>query len=336
MAVLGRWMLMMICSHRLAHAILLGITIAILISACHTIAETGIAKNTPAENCRTVQHVMGSTCIPRNPQRVVTLDSLENTWALGVRPIASSYYFKGLSMPKYLQGKVNRVESVGDYSSPNIEKILRLRPDLIIVGSELQGIYRQLSYIAPTVVLNRPFPLPSWMDMLGELAYVLNKEEVSKQLINKYWQRVEELKQAMDISAGSPKENRREEIEVSVATISLEYGISAYGEKHFSGLVLKDIGLQRPKSQRGDFFYVENITKETVSDIDGDILFFLLWDNKDDLKVLEKLKQSPLWSHLKVFQRNKIRFVGDHWHQNDVFAINAILDDLERHLVDAL
>jgi iron complex transport system substrate-binding protein len=52
---------------------------------------------------------------------------------------------------------------------------------------------------------------------------------------------------------------RRKNLEISIANTSSEYGIWSYGEKHFSGTVLKDVGLQRPKSQRGDFFYIENI-----------------------------------------------------------------------------
>jgi len=272
---------------------------------------------------------MGSTCIPRNPQRVVTLDSFENTWALGIRPIASTIV-PGFPMPKYLQGKVEQVESVGSYNSPNLEKILRLKPDLIIYDSynvsQSPAIYKQLSYIAPTVILNSPYPSPPWIDMFKELATILGKEEVSKQLIDKYWQRVEKIKQALG--------DRRNTIKVSIANTSSESGIWSYGEKHFSGSVLKDIGLQRPKSQRGDFFYIENMSKEKISDIDGDVLFFVSWEREDDKKTLEKLKQSPLWGHLKVFQRNQVYFVGRHWHSSDIFAINAILDDLEKNLIN--
>jgi len=297
-----------------------------LVSACNIIHAPNIASDKqPVENCRTVQHVMGSTCIPRHPQRVVTLHSFENTWALGIRPIASTYV-TGFPMPKYLQGKVNRVESVGDYDSPNIEKILKLKPDLIISGSQLRGIYKQLSYIAPTVILNTPFPSPPWQESLEELATVLGKEEVSQQLIDKYWQRVEKLKQALG--------DRRKTMVVSIANTSSEYGIWSYGEKHFSGSVLKDISVQRPESQRGDFFYIENLSKETIFEIDGDVLFFVSWEREDDRKTLEKLKQSPLWSQLKVVQKNQVYVVGTHWHSSDIYAINAILDDLEKYLVN--
>ncbi|WP_322744015.1 ABC transporter substrate-binding protein [Nostoc edaphicum] len=125
--------------------------------------------------------------------------------------------------------KVEQVESVGSYNSPNIEKILKLKPDLIISGSDLKGIYKQLSYIAPTVVLNTPYPPPNWIDTFEELAQILGKEEVSKQLIDKYWQRVEKLKQALGVGAASPNENRRNTIKVSIANTSSESGIWSYG-----------------------------------------------------------------------------------------------------------
>lgn len=326
-------MLTIIFLRYLTHLLLLSILTVILISACNKTNDISITSYTKSvEDCRTVQHVMGSTCIPRNPQRVVTLDGLENTWALGIRPIASTY-ITGFPQPKYLQGKVAKVESVGDFNNPNIEKILRLKPDLIVCSSGLKGIYQQLSYIAPTVVLNIPYPPPSWKKQLEELAQILDKEEVCKKLMDKYWQRVKKLKRALNIGNASSQNKRRETIQVSIANTASEYGIWSYGEKHPSGSVLKDIGLQRPSGQRGDFFYIENISKETIFNIDGDILFFASWEREDDKKTLEKLKKSPLWSQLKVFQRNQVYFVGAHWHGADIFAINAILDDLEKYLV---
>lgn len=210
------------------HLLLLGVLTAILVSACKTTNDTSLTSyKQPVEDCRTVQHIMGSTCIPRNPQRVVTLDGLENTLALGIRPIASTFV-PGFPQPKYLKGKLDQLESVGDYNSPNIEKILRLKPDLIVCSSRVEGIYKQLSYIAPTVVLNMPYPPPSWKEQLEELAKVLGKQEVSKQLMDEYWQRIEKLQQALGVDAASPKQNRRETMKVSIANASSEYGIWSY------------------------------------------------------------------------------------------------------------
>jgi iron complex transport system substrate-binding protein len=305
--------------------LLLGILTIILVVSCHSRSSIQTTPQQPLKDCRIVQHVMGSTCVPRNPQRVVTLEGSADFWALGIRPIASIYN-TGFPMPRYLQGKVDLVESVGDYNNPNIEKILRLKPDLIISDSGLKGIYKQLSYIAPTVVLNRYYPSPPWKDTLKELASVLGKEKEGQQLINQYWQRVEKLKQALG--------NHRKTMEVSIVNTSSESGIWSYGEKHDSSRILKDIGLQRPKSQRGDFFYSGNISLEKISDIDGDVLFFISWEREDDRKTLDKLKQNPLWSQLEVVQKNKVYLVGAHWHNLDIFAINAMLDDLEKYLVN--
>lgn len=56
---------------------------------------------------------MGETCIPRNPEGIVVLreDTLANSLALGVKPIAS-VYASDAPLPRYLQGKVNGIESV--------------------------------------------------------------------------------------------------------------------------------------------------------------------------------------------------------------------------------
>ncbi|AFY89071.1 iron-siderophore ABC transporter substrate-binding protein [Chroococcidiopsis thermalis] len=327
---------MKISLRRFAYLVCLGIVMVTLVSTCNAIGDRSLTRSKPlVENCRFVKHVMGETCIPRNPQRVVTLrtDTFANSLALGIKPIASVYIELANPIPNYLQDKVDGIELVGGHDAPNLEKILRLKPNLILIGSYYaKAIYKQLSQIAPTVVLNIPYPPPSWQRQLEELSQVLGKEDVYQQLMNDYWQRIEKLKKILGIGAASPKENRRHTLKISVASTSSQYGIWAYGEKHFSGTVLKDLGLQRPRSQTGNFFYVENLSEETISEIDGDVLFFLTWDDKDDKKTLEKLQQRPLWRQLNVVQRDRVYFVGQHWHSSDIFAVHAMLDDLFKYL----
>jgi iron complex transport system substrate-binding protein len=313
--------------HRLIWFLLVGLLVVTLIAACNRTINTNTTSQQP-EDCRIVQHVMGETCIPRNPQRVITLrpDTFVNSWVLGVKPIASADEI-GAPLPNYLEGKVEQVESVGSYDAPELEKILRLKPDLILSNSYMEGIYEQLSRIAPTVVLNYPWPPLGWKKQLEELAQILDKEEVGKQLMNEYWQRIEYLQQALG--------DRRQNLKVSVVDAfydSLTFTI--YGEKHYSGTVLSDVGLQRPSAQQGGFFYIENISEEKISDIDGDILFLFAWELENDKEALEKFQQNPLWQQLSAVQHNQVYFVGEHWHEADVFAINAILDDLEKYLIN--
>jgi iron complex transport system substrate-binding protein len=310
---------------------LLGIVTAALFAACSTTKSSDFISQKPSsENCRVIRHMMGETCIPHNPQRVVVLreDTLANSLALGVKPIGSVFE-TSYPLASYFQGKIDGIESVGTTSYPSIEKILKLKPDLILANSYYsQRIYNQLSNIAPTFVLNIPFPPPSWKEQLKDLAQVLNKEAVSQQLMNRYWERIEKLKQALG--------DQRRNLTVSIASTTSAYGIWINGEKHFSGEVLRDIGVQRPLVQRGDFFYIDNISKEKISDIDGDILFFIAFGTQDDLKTVEKLKQTPLWRQLSAVQRGRVYSVGGHWSNADIFAVNAILDDIEKCIINAV
>jgi iron complex transport system substrate-binding protein len=305
------------------------LTVTTVLACSNTVDLRVTSSQQRVEDCRVVQHTMGKTCIPRNPQRIIALreDTLANSLALGIKPIASVFE-ANYPLSSYLIDKVEGIESVGGTESPNLEKILQLKPDLILANYyNSQRIYNQLSHIAPTVVLNVPFPPPSWKDQLEELATVLGKEDVSQKLINNYWKRIQKLQQALG--------DRRHNMNVSIASTNSGYGIYILGEKHFSGIVLSDVGLQRPPAQRGDFFYIDNRSEEKISDIDGDVLFFVACCTKEDLELTGKLQHRPLWKQLNVVQGNQVYFVGGHWYNADVIAINAILDDLFKYLANA-
>lgn len=150
---------MKISLRRLIWFLFLGLLATTLIVACNTVNNTHVTSHKlQDDNCRVVQHTMGETCVPHNPQRVVSPsdDIYINGLELGVRSIAT-VSVPGFPYPKYLQGNVEQLESVGVYNAVNLEKILRLKPDLILARPELENVYEELSSIAPTVVLNQSF-----------------------------------------------------------------------------------------------------------------------------------------------------------------------------------
>jgi len=291
--------------------------------------------NQPVENCRTIQHVLGQACIPTHPERIVTLwsDILGNTLALEVKPVGASHYsieHENSHFPIYLGDKTKDVEYVGSLTQPNLEKILLLKPDLILTNSVVQkniGFYKELSYIAPTVVLDFPPPSQrSWNKLLQELAFVLDKTEVANNLVNKYRERVDNLKQALG--------NQSQQLHISVATVSANYGIYAYGENHPVGKVLSDIGFNRPPLLQGDFYYI-NLSEERLTDIDADVIFLLVSSHKRSTELLEQLQQKPIWRHLKAVKQNRVYPVDFlTWHGIDILSINSVLDDLFKYLVN--
>lgn len=329
---------MKISIRRLIYLLLLGVLTFILAATCRNTIDnstTNIKQST--EDCRQVEHVMGETCIPINPKRVITLwqTILANSLALGIKPIATSYY-TGEPFPEYLQKQLGEIEFVDNGSEPSLERILLLKPDLILGNSRLKNIYKHLSKIAPTVMMDFPATPPPWKQQLLDLAKVMDKEENAQMLVDKYWQRIKTLRQKLGIDAASSKENNQHQLQISVATIYSDYGIWAYGENHAVGMILNDIGLQRPPAQRGNFYVINNISEEQLSDIDGDVLFFLRWGSEDEKEILEKLQEKPLWQQLKAVRQNQVYFVNAaHWHNFDFLSVNAVLDDLFKYLVNA-
>lgn len=311
---------------RFAYLLLWSIFTAILVVACSATNDVSSDKQL-AKDCRVVQHTMGEICIPQNPQRVVTLttDYLANSLALGIEPIASAFV-EGFPLSEVIQNQKELIESVGDINKPSLEKIALLDPDLIISNAGFENIYSQLSQIAPTVVFKQPYPDVSWKEQLKELARVFGKEEAYQQLMADYRQRIEQLKQKLG----------EQNLEISVAGIASGAGIWTYGAKQPVGEILNDLGLQRPPVQRGNFYFLEHISEEKLSDIDGDVLFLTCWGRDIDREMRDKLRQKPLWQKLKAVKQQQVYVVDTYWHNEaNIFAINAILDDLEKYLVKA-
>jgi iron complex transport system substrate-binding protein len=318
---------MRLAVHRSTYLILSIALVVTLMLACHRMPTTLTASGQHSEPCRTVKHKMGQTCIPLHPQRIITLwnGTLGSVWALGIRPIASTW-IPGQPFPAYLQD-VDGVEFVGTVNEPNLEKIVQLNPDLILSNTRLQQINDQLSKIAPTVVMDLPSPPLSWQQNLVNAAQVFDRKQESKHLIAAYWQRIEQIRQTLG--------DRRLQKQISVAALFPGYGILAYGEKHPVGILLKDIGLKRPPSQTGDFDVTSTISEENLLDIDADVLFLSSFGGEAGKQALEKLQQRPLWQKLKAVQQNQVYLVdSDHWYAFDVLAMNAVLDDIEKSLLN--
>ena len=154
------------------------------------------------QDCRVVQHARGETCIPLNPQRIVTLDfnSLAVALALDVKPIATWITTEIEDDFPYFQNKTNDIEILRNSSGqPNLEKLLSLKPDLILVISHswFEPIYDNLSQIAPTVILPWQETRGNWKQHIHDAGRVFDQTEKANQLMDKYDNHIRELKGLM-------------------------------------------------------------------------------------------------------------------------------------------
>jgi iron complex transport system substrate-binding protein len=268
---------------------------------------------------------MGETCVPLNPQRLVVLGvpTMANALALGVKPVGTVLYFD--KIPPYLKGKLDGIKTVGTSGQPNLEKILTLRPDLIIAMNEWGVSYQQLSQIAPTVVDNWQ-GYPSWKDHFNFVAEVLAKTEAAEQVWANYEQRIQKLRAALN--------DKYRDIEVSYVYLCCG-GISIDLKNSFSGMILDEAGLSRPPTQN-----IENdsglviLSEELLTDMDGDVIFLSVDENDDSRNVLKQLKQKPLWNKLVAVQQGRVYTVNlPTWRGGNPLAADAVIDDLFNYLV---
>ncbi|MEO1006713.1 MAG: iron-siderophore ABC transporter substrate-binding protein, partial [Cyanobacteria bacterium J06638_38] len=270
-----------------------------------------------------VEHVLGEVCVPKVPQRLITLDetTLGDALALGIPSIGFSSYDE---LANYLVKQIGDLEFLGKSDKPSLEKIYQLNPDLILgADNSAESIYRQLSQIAPTA-LGEWNGYPSWREYFDFVARVLGKEDKANAVWSDYNRRIEELKTAVG--------NNLQDLEISLAyaccgTITMD------AENSFAGSILADLGIRRPKSQViGDG--IIPLSEERLSDLDGDILFMSVYD-QESKDILTDWQQKPLWNQLQVVQNKRVHVVdAGIWRAGDPLAANLVIDDLYKYLVE--
>ncbi|MFQ4146062.1 iron-siderophore ABC transporter substrate-binding protein [Chlorogloeopsis sp. ULAP02] len=342
MGVLSKATPVKILQCRTTYLLFLEILVFSVVLACgRNVNYTAKYSEQSAPECRVVQHIAGETCVPNHPKRVVTIPflTLAHAILLDIKPIGSTSSGYGLgydlseestatylSNQTFLGDKAAGIQDVGETYMPNLEKILELKPDLILSWQATQDIYPLLSQISPTVLAPWQGP-PSWKENFSFVAKALGKEEAAQQAWDRYYQRIEELK----IALGDQYQDKK------ISVINLGGGvILAHAKNSFSGFILDDIGLQRPELQNvvTPFGSILNISEERLQEIDGDVLFVLVFDSRDKNK-LENLQRKPLWKKLKAVQQGQVYLVDSGaWAGNSLLAADAVIDDLYKYLVN--
>jgi iron complex transport system substrate-binding protein len=275
---------------------------------------------------RTITHAMGSTTIERQPERVVVLDTPEAGAALlvGVKPVAAvSVDPVAKTYPAHLQEQLAGVPDVGPLDEPNIDKILSLKPDLILSSKiRHESIYDRLSQIAPTVFAEAPGD--GWKENVALFAKALGREKEAEAAVSAYQTRARKIGEAITAKNGG-----------EATTISIVRFVDGptrlYQPGSFSGIVVADTGLPRPASQQDPEEVITEIGPELIDRADGDYVFVCTYGDPA-ITQQEAFFTNPLWKNLTAVKNNRVTNVSDDTWMTGIGIQGAhlILDDIAK------
>jgi iron complex transport system substrate-binding protein len=319
---------------RIFRLLLCAILAMLITVACAGDHSSTQSFSTPSSDCRAIQHALGETCVPLRPQRIVTVDStlFENVLALGIEPIAT--VVPSVDAP-HIRAKAESISGLGSEGEANLEKVLELKPDLILGTDYQKQVYPPLSQIAPTVMAKFTHS-GDWKEIFTLTGNAVGQSEKAKQVMDDYYKRLERFKQQMG--------NRLSQTKVSIACVYPD-SITIYTTAGFNGTILQDAGLARPSSQALDAVATQQrdgespiqyrISEERFDYADGDVIFLIATRRDSGVnEMLNRLKADPLWSRLSAVQQGKIYEVPDYWIGSGPIAANLVIDDLFKYLIE--
>ncbi|MBT2256530.1 iron-hydroxamate ABC transporter substrate-binding protein [Priestia megaterium] len=282
----------------------------LLISACSSGSTESKSEGNSGSKTITYQSEDGPEKVPANPKRVVVLGSYAgNVMSLGVNIVGVDSWSK---MNPRFEKKLKGVEEVSD---ENLEKIIKLKPDLIIGLSTTKNVDK-LKKIAPTVTYT--YDKVDYLTQHVEIGKLLNKEKEAQSWVNDFKKRA--AKAGSDIKA-----KIGEDTTVSVIE-NFDKQLYVFGDNWGRGteILYQEMKLKMPEKVKDmalkDGYYA--ISPEVLPEYAGDYLIFS--KNQDGDTSFEKTdtyKNIPAVKNNHVFEANAKEF-----YFNDPITLDYQLD----------
>lgn len=264
----------------------------------------------------TVEHAYGTTEIPREPVRVLTLglSDQDPLLALGVAPVAVYPWYGdyesatwpwardelGDARPTVLAGGVR------NEAEPPLEEIASLAPDLILslYNGTTEEQYRQLSAIAPTVVPDREFLdfTITWQEATRATGEALGREDEALALVEGLEQRFADAAAANPAFAGQQV----------VVGERFEPGRSVVRSGNdVRARFFADLGFETPTEIGGvtpDEFGEIIVSDELMGELSRDLLVWNVGFGPEQRAVVEA---SPVYPTLPVVQAGRVLWIED-------------------------
>lgn len=280
----------------------------LVLTACSSGQNSKLVKGTPEQHAaenengelakwpRTIVDARGQkVTISAKPKRVavVTWMVTENLMALDTPPVAAdsiAAMSEWASMKEYFQKYP--VENLGDsHTSINLEKLLDLKPDLIVATTTNAEIYDKLEQIAPLFVFDSEALFSDWQGSIRAVAKVVGEEENAEKFLGRTMEQV------------AIARKKASEIEKTVGFVRVwNGGLSSFSVEQLAMYHddQKGIGLAIP---HGWPEKTGPLSIESISTINPDYIFI---SGAEDRAYLEQLEQSAVWKSLRAVKANQV------------------------------
>ena len=184
------------------------------------------------------------------------------------------------------------IEKIGDTQTPNIERIIALKPQIVFIStaSQLEAFSKTLGEQGIAVYITNPTTLDQVFGNLKQLAELFGTSDAAEKLITTLSARASKVRHQASQSTARPKvfvQISREPL----FTIGKDSFLTEIVESAGGVSTTKEIATAYPK-----------ISKETALALDPDVI--LLSDSEDNREPSEVLKNSPAVRNGRVYKIN--------------------------------
>lgn len=257
----------------------------------------------------TVEHELGTTDVPKNPETIVVFDYgiLDTLDHLGVEVAGLP---QAGTIPSYLDKYASDdYENIGSLKEPDFEKISEIDPDLIIISGRQATLYDQLMELAPTIHLG--VDTANYMD-----SFRTNMEYVGE-IFGKEEEVAEELNAIDEMIAGVQERAEGNE-EQALIILANDDKISAYGTNSRFGIIHDVLGVPPVDEGIEASTHGMNVSFEYVMEQNPDILYVIDRGAVVGGSATESARQiveNDLVENTSAYENDKIYYLNsEYWY----------------------
>jgi iron complex transport system substrate-binding protein len=271
---------------------------------------------------RLICHAAGITRVPRHPKRICALSAADELLAIGLKPVAHS--INDGNFPDYLAETLSDVPwipNVYGAQMPNLEAVVRVRPDLIITRNTNRQTYLQLSRIAPVVVMLDH--LRHYRQRLLDVGTVVGREQQAGARLAWYNAKVDAANAVLHPIIGAK----------SMAVMVVRPRVyRLFGDQnHVSPLLYGDLKMVRPDLVKNRT-WSSTMSPEQLLKFDADYLLLAVDSATEGSRTFTALREHAVWKRVPAIQNERTLIIPKwrHWSDSGILGRALCIDDVLR------